>query len=224
MTSVLFHCPFPLPTPIQSKESILFQCLGVIFLSRVYNLARLRALYSAQKSSPGLMAREAVGLTWIDRRCLHTLGGFHWPAALWPGKWMHCPALGGCQSLQKIPPSSSYHPAKCLISDLKQVKWTQVRFKGWQSTFQRGECILPSLGDKSSDHPRQWSVFSPLWKHPHSHSTLITHPGHSFGWLLLEEWWPQNSDPVLPQSSAPPRTDQNGSMQLKKCHSENKAA
>lgn len=131
INSVAFHCLFPHLTPNQSKENILFQGLGVISLLRVYNLASLRALYSTQKSSSRLMARkeEQVGLTWTDRRCLHTLGGFHWPAALWPGKWMHCPALGGCRSLQKIPPSSSYHPAKCLTSDLKRVKWTQVRFK-----------------------------------------------------------------------------------------------
>lgn len=58
MNSVSFHCLFPLLTPNQSKESILFQGLGVISLLRVYNLASLRALYSAQKSPSRLTARE----------------------------------------------------------------------------------------------------------------------------------------------------------------------
>ena len=164
------------------------------------------------------MAREAVGLTWIDRRCLHTLGGFHWPAALWPGKWMHCTALGGCQSLQKIPPSSSYHPAKCLISDLKQVKWTQVRFKGWQSTFQRGECILPSLGDKSSDHPRQWSVFSPLWKHPQSQHSDYTPRSFirltSSGGVMTSELWPCPSTILSSSKDRPERVNATEEMSL----------
>ena len=58
MNSVSFRCLFPLLTPNQSKESILFQGLGVISLLRVYNLASLRALYSAQKSLSRLTARE----------------------------------------------------------------------------------------------------------------------------------------------------------------------
>lgn len=94
--------------------------------------------------------------------------------------------------------------------------WHRPPFKEERRAF------FPFLVNDSNDSLDGGQCFAPFENVP-SHSKLSTYPSHSFDWFLLEECWPQNSDPVLPQSSVPPWTAQNESLQLKKSHSETKA-